>query len=216
MYQYAAYCPVAATTTVVGDYWTPLIVRELLYGTTHFNQLVRNLPSISRSLLADRLRKLERAGVVERESTQPNATSYTLTPAGRDLERVIEAMTAWGMQWSNRANPRDLDPTLTICMMKSRLHPPALPEGRIVIEVIARGQGQGRAWIVCDRQAVSLCFDPPGFDVDLHVAGDAAALHEVWLQNTTIRAELRRGAITLEGPRSLTRAFPTWFEVTEG
>lgn len=212
MYEYANYCPVAATTSVVGDYWTPLIARELLYGTTHFNQLVRNLPSISRSLLADRLRKLERAGVVEREWTQPNASSYVLTAAGRDLERVIEAMTNWGMQWSNRANPRDLDPTLTICMMKSRLHPPALPAGRIVIEVIARGEGEGRAWIVCDRQSASLCFDPPGFEVDLRVKGDATALHEVWMQNTTMKAELRRGTIVLDGPRDLVQAFPTWFE----
>src|SRR3712207_5005596 len=97
MYLYAKYCPVAATTKVMGDVWTPLIVRELLYGTTHFNQLARNVPGIPRSLLASRLRSLERAGllVCERGGGR-NLTSYGLTPAGRDLRPVIEAMHAWG------------------------------------------------------------------------------------------------------------------------
>ena len=86
MYVYGEYCPVAATTSVMGDYWTPLIVRELLYGTCRFNQLARNLPNISRALLANRLKTLERSGVLTCVRNGRNVTSYALTDAGRDLQ----------------------------------------------------------------------------------------------------------------------------------
>ena len=141
MYEYASYCPVAATTSVVGDYWTPLIVRELLYGTVRFNQLARNLPSISRSLLSDRLRKLDRDGVVECERRGSNVTSYNVTPAGRGLQAVIDAMNEWGTRWGHRdASPQALDPMLTICMMKDRMRVEELPDSRVVVEVGFQGR----------------------------------------------------------------------------
>ncbi len=213
MYEYANYCPVAATTSVMGDYWTPLIVRELLYGTVRFNQLARNLPSISRSLLSDRLRKLERAGVVERERTAPNATSYSVTPAGRDLQHLIDAMNEWGTRWGHRdANPQDLDPVLTICMMKDRMRSDELPDARVVVEVVATGKGEGRAWLVCEGRGVAMCFEPPGFDVDLWVRGAAQTLYAIWLQGSTMDAALRRNDIEVDGPPHLVRAFARWFD----
>lgn len=216
MYQYASYCPVAATTSVIGDYWTPLIVRELLYGTVRFNQLARNLPSISRSLLSDRLRKLERAGVVERERSGPNVTSYSVTPAGRDLQGMIDAMSEWGLRWGHRdPNPQALDPVLTICMMKDRMRAEELPDARVVVEVVSTGEGEGRAWLVCEGHGVSMCFDPPGLDVDLWVQGTAAALYGIWLQGTTMGVALKRGDIEIDGPAHLRKAFARWFDGDE-
>jgi DNA-binding HxlR family transcriptional regulator len=117
--------PVAATTKVMGDTWTPLIVRELLYGTAHFNQLTRNVPGISRTLLASRLRSLERAGLLtcERECGR-TMTSYCVTPAGRDLGPVIEAMNAWGTRWAAPGPaPEEVGPLIMICMLTSRMRP---------------------------------------------------------------------------------------------
>ncbi len=213
MYLYANYCPVAATTSVVGDYWTPLIVRELLYGTLRFNQLARNLPSISRSLLSDRLRKLESAGIIECARVSKNVTTYTVTEAGRDLQGLIDAMHEWGLRWGRREpNPDDVDPVLVICMLKDRLHAHQLPTERVVIEVVATGDKEARAWLVSDGQGVAMCFDPPAFEVDLWIRGKVAALYEIWLQSTTMAAALKRGDIEVEGQPRLAKAFPRWFD----
>src|ERR671923_743558 len=86
MFKYHQYCPVARACEILADRWTPLIVRELLFGSRRFNDLRRGLPRISRSLLAARLRHLEDNGVIERYTgARPNVTEYTLTEAGNEL-----------------------------------------------------------------------------------------------------------------------------------
>lgn len=213
MYLYANYCPVAATTSVIGDYWTPLIVRELLYGTVRFNQLARNLPTISRTLLSDRLRKLERAGVIECTRAARNLTTYRVTDSGRDLQSLIDAMNDWGLRWGRREpNPEDVDPVLVICMLKDRIHVQELPSERVVMEVLAEGEREARAWLVCEGQGVSMCFDPPAFDVDLWVRGKVSALYSIWLQNMTMSGALQNRDIEVDGLPHLTRKFPVWFD----
>jgi DNA-binding HxlR family transcriptional regulator len=96
MAKYHQYCPVARTSEILADRWTPLIVRELLAGSRHFNDIRRGLPGISRSLLVSRLRHLEDAGVVERHAeARPNVTEYLLTDAGTDLNLGM-----WGVKWA--------------------------------------------------------------------------------------------------------------------
>src|SRR5439155_21163092 len=83
-----------------GDRWGLLVVREILRGVTRFNELERSLPGISRSTLAQRLRLLEKEGIVERRTyTDRRSTEYTPTDAGRDLINVIVAVGEWGVRW---------------------------------------------------------------------------------------------------------------------
>jgi len=96
MYLYGQYCPVARASEILADRWTPLIVRELLAGVERFNDLDRGLPGISRALLVERLRRLERTGIVERRPAPSRLTAYHLTPAGRELQRVIDVLGGWG------------------------------------------------------------------------------------------------------------------------
>src|SRR6185437_5060349 len=96
MFKYHQYCPVARACEILADRWTPLIVRELLFGSRHFNELQRGLPRISRSLLVARLRHLEDNGVIQRHAgTQRHSSEYILTPAGNDLADVIEQLGTW-------------------------------------------------------------------------------------------------------------------------
>jgi DNA-binding HxlR family transcriptional regulator len=100
MRSYAQYCPVAKATEVLGDRWTLLIVRELLGGASGFNELQRGLPGISRSVLTDRMRALERAEVIERRTGPKGRTlEYRLTSAGHDLQPVVQASGEWGATW---------------------------------------------------------------------------------------------------------------------
>ncbi len=93
MDSYGQWCPVAHASEILAERWTPLIVRELLAGSSHFNELERGLPGISRTLLAQRLRQLHRVGVVRRR-TGPDgrALGYELTVAGLELQAVVDAL----------------------------------------------------------------------------------------------------------------------------
>ena len=111
MQKYKRSCPVAQTSEILAERWTPLIVRELILGSHRFNEIERGLPGISRSLLASRLRELEDAGVVERvPGAEPKVSEYHLSEAGRALKAVIETLGAWGVRWAfGEPRPEELD-----------------------------------------------------------------------------------------------------------
>ena len=91
MHDYGQYCPVARAAEILADRWTLLIIRELLADVHHFNELERGLPRMSRSLLAERLRRLQRTGVLERRgAARGQRTEYRLTQAGRELQPIID------------------------------------------------------------------------------------------------------------------------------
>src|SRR5215813_2654616 len=101
MTSYDKLCPRAKALDVVGERWTLLIVRELLLGNVHFNDLRRGLPRMSSGLLSTRLQMLVRCNIVERVEVE-GRTSYSLTASGRELEEVVRALSEWGTAWAGR------------------------------------------------------------------------------------------------------------------
>src|SRR5690348_10425641 len=98
--RWRAWTGLAAGVDVLGDRWTPLIIRELMVGAGGFNEIHRGLPRISRSLLAQRLRDLERRGLVKRTAGQPGRSgAYELSPAGQALTPIVWAMGHWAAEW---------------------------------------------------------------------------------------------------------------------
>lgn len=95
------HCSLARALDVVGDWWTPLLVRDLYLGVDRFDDLATDL-GISRNLLTTRLNGLVDAGIVAREtySDRPLRHRYVLTAAGRELVPVFMALTAWGDRWT--------------------------------------------------------------------------------------------------------------------
>src|SRR4029434_732057 len=93
-------CPVAKSLELVGDRWTLLIVRDLLGGTRRFQDLAASQKGIAPAMLSDRLKRMERHGLVTREfySEHPPRARYTLTERGRGLGWVVGALAAWGSQ----------------------------------------------------------------------------------------------------------------------
>jgi DNA-binding HxlR family transcriptional regulator len=213
MPEYNQYCPVARATEVFADRWTPLIVRELLAGSRHFNDLERGLPGISRSLLTSRLRRLEDAGVITRSTIRRNAVDYELTEAGRDLQRVIDMLGAWGARWAfGDPRPEELDPVLLLWRMHRRIHVARLPAGRTTLEFDFTGRRGRRLWLVLDRREASVCLRPPGFRPQLVVRADLSVFYRVWLGALDYATAHRDGRITVDGPPTLARALPTWFK----
>src|SRR5437868_9094957 len=98
---YKQFCPVAMAAEILCTRWTLVLLRELIAGSTRFNDLRRGVPRMSPALLSKRLKDLETAGIVTRSpaSGEPDVFKYRLTEAGRDLKPVIEAVGAWGQRW---------------------------------------------------------------------------------------------------------------------
>jgi DNA-binding HxlR family transcriptional regulator len=213
MYHYGQYCPVARASEILADRWTPLIVRELLAGIRHFNELDRGLPGISRGLLVERLRRLEEMDVVERHPRAGSqAVEYSLTRAGRDLQRVIDVLGGWGARWAfGDPRPTELDPIVLLWWMRRRVHRHRLPSRRVVVQFDFRGGRTGSYWLVLERADVSVCLQHPKFEIDVRVAADIDGFYRVWLGRITLREAMREGLVRLDGMPQAVRAFPQWF-----
>ena len=215
MRSYGQYCPVAKAAEIFADRWTPLIVRELLGGIERFNDLERGLPGISRSVLAQRLRRLERAGVLERDlGPGGRATRYWLTPAGRQLQDFIDVLGAWGARWAFREpQPDELDGGLLLLWISRRIARERLPARRIVVHFdFANGRRREHFWLLLGRREVAVCLENPGFDEDLLVSADLADFYEVWLGRLPYPEAIAQGRVRLSGTPTLERAFSSWLE----
>ena len=162
MRSYAQYCPIAKASEILGDRWTLLIVREMLGGAKGFNELQRGLPGISRSVLTDRLRSLERAEIVARRTGPKGRTlEYQLTPAGRDLEPVVQAMGEWGVTWSfTDPRPEELDPDLLIVWMARHVHREQLPPAEPCSSSTFAIRPSATGWCSSPRRSRCACSIP--------------------------------------------------------
>ena len=129
---YRQFCPVAKAMEVLDERWTLLIVRELIMGSEHFNELRHGVPRMSPTLLSRRLHQLTVAGIVDRQ-VEGSDVRYTLTAAGRELRPVVEALGIWGTRWIGEIGDEDLDPKLLMWDMHRNVDHTATPEGRTVV-----------------------------------------------------------------------------------
>lgn len=212
MQSYRQYCPVAKANEILGDRWTLLIVRELIGGMENFNAIARGLPGISRSILSDRLRRLEKNGVVNRIPLKVRGYRYELTAAGRDLKAVLEVMGEWGAAWAfDTPNEDELDPGLLLWRMQHRLNVEALPPGRVTIAFDFRTGRKRHFWFVINEGEASVCLTDPGFEIVLVVTADLSAFYQVWLNRMSLHHAMSEGLIRLDGAPAFERDFANWF-----
>lgn len=213
MSEYGRFCPVSMGSEVIADRWTPIILRELIMGGTRFNDIARGLPGISRSLLTQRLRHLERKGGLERwPSTNGRGTEYRLTPAGKDLETVVMAMGRWAVEWLfHDMRPDDVDAVTLTWYMHHRVDVDNLPPGRVVIQFDHTRPHRQSIWLVLERGTASVCRQHPGFETDVLVTCPTDTLALVFSGVRSWSQAVTGGVITVAGPPRFARAFPRWF-----
>lgn len=213
---FGQFCPVAVACQVFAERWTPIILRELLSGSERFNDLHRGIPLISRPLLARRLLELEKAGVLAREPLAGGrGYRYRLTPAGEEFRSVIDGLGAWGQRWTTRVARENLDAGFLMWNIRRRIALDRLPARRVVLRLSFSGAPAARPgprifWLILQRTQVDLCVEDPGFDVDLYVEANLAAMAKIWLGDITFEMARRTGDVQLTGPLELRRAFPSW------
>ena len=211
---YGQFCPVAQALEVVGERWTLLIIRELLCGNYRFNEILHGVPLMSRSLLSQRLKSLEDAGLLERRTrASGGGTEYRLTPAGRELEAVVFGLGTWGKRWvRHKLSVKELDPVLLMWDLRRNLDLQRLPTGPMVVKFWFRDLDakRSRYWLRLARPELELCLTNPGFDVDLSVETTLRVMVAVWMGERKAAEAVQNGAIELKGPAHLRRGFPSW------
>jgi len=211
---YKQFCPVAMAAELLCTRWTMVLLRELIAGTTRFNDLRRGVPKMSPTLLSRRLKELEAAHVIERRElkSEKGVFEYHMTESGKDLRPVVEAMGFWGQKWVEASlSLKNLDPSLLMWDMRRNLNPIPLPDGRTVIQFLYRELPQSKRswWLVIEsRGEVDLCWSDPGFDVDLYVSTDLRTMTAIWMGVTTVERE--RAKVTLTGNREIASKMQTW------
>jgi DNA-binding HxlR family transcriptional regulator len=214
---YGQFCPVARAAELFAERWTPLVLRELLAGSTRFNELRRGVPQMSPSLLSTRLKTLQRHELVTRHEDDSGTTEYRLTDAGRALRPVVEQLGVWGQRWlRSRLDETELDVGLLMWDIRRRIDLEALPEDQTVVGFTYDDapRAMTRWWLVMDRDHVDLCLKQHGFETDLEVETDIRTMTRVWLGHLSFSEALRRRSLVLEGPRDLCRRFPDWLQLS--
>jgi len=211
MSTYGQFCPVAKAMEVLDERWTLLVVRELLAGSKHFNEVRRGVPKMSPTLLSKRLRSLERHGIVERTSNGSRAT-YALTPCGRDLVGVVTAMGLWGLRWIGEMGEDDLDPHLLMWDMQRTIPIHAWPRGRTVVrfDLDDVAPKSARWWLMVNGDVSDVCDFDPGHDIDAIVSTGLRTLTRIWRGDESWELALRAGSVTVGGTSDVRRAVPGW------
>ncbi|MDN5766521.1 MAG: helix-turn-helix transcriptional regulator [Humibacillus sp.] len=210
------YCPIACGVDVLGDRWTPLIIRELMIGARGFNDIHRGIPRASRSLLAQRLRDLERRRLVEHTAGGPGlAGAYELTRAGQALTPIVWAMGHWAAEWVfGDPSDDDIDGLSLIWRTHQFAIPAKLPVTRTVVHLVLTGVGGAQGWLDIQRPGITVCKDDQGLAVDLALEADTAQMQRWLLGLVPFRDLLANGHARFLGPSRLAKAFPTWFDTT--
>jgi DNA-binding HxlR family transcriptional regulator len=173
---YGQYCPIARGAEIFAERWTPLIIRNVHLGCATFGEILEGAPGLSRTLLAQRLKQLERLGIVESvPKAQGRGHRYQLTSSGHDLFQVCQTLGEWGARWLEIA-PENLDPFVALWSMCNALRRDRLPDRRVVIRLDFTGfRPHERYWLLLERGEAELCKTYPGLDEDLYMTADAEA-----------------------------------------
>jgi DNA-binding HxlR family transcriptional regulator len=202
MLGYGQFCTVARGAEVFGERWTPLVVRELLCGSTHFNDIRRGVPRMSATLLAQRLRKLQEIGVVERLKSR-SGTEYRLTAAGEELRPIVMALGHWGARWiGSRLKRNELDAGFLMWDVRRMSRRELFPAHRRIVVYFRftdAPRGESSWWLVVENGEVDLCRDDPGHEVTLIVESTVRALTEIWTGDLQPAQAIARRAVRVQG-----------------
>ncbi|OLP03869.1 transcriptional regulator [Mycolicibacterium porcinum] len=211
MSTYGQFCPVAKAMELLDERWTLLVVRELLRGSAHFNDLRRGVPKMSPALLSKRLKSLTRAGVIERSEID-GRTSYSLTPCGQELADVVDALGSWGVRWIGELGEQDLDPHLLMWDMRRTIPIAEWPRSRTTVAFILDGvePKASRWWLTVSDGDADVCDFDPGYEVAGTVQTDLRTLVEIWRGDVGWARAVLDGSVALSGSADVRRAIPKW------
>jgi DNA-binding HxlR family transcriptional regulator len=214
------YCAFTKAVEHLGDRWSFLIVRELaMFGPQGFSALAAGLPGrISRSVLADKLRKLEDLGLVMRDPAGSRAAPYLLAPAGQQLVPTLKSLWDWAEHWvPEDPAMAERDPTVISAWLVHRVDRAGAPAQQAAIELNVRGSGE-RTWLLVGRDIEpSLCLEDPLLDSAryVYVEADTTALYPIARGVRGWADAIADRSVDVYGDPVLVAELPAWFAEVE-
>lgn len=197
-HRYDQYCGLARALDDVGDRWTLLIVRELRPGPRRFTDLIEGLPGISRKLLSERLRDLERSGIVARTELPPPAARhvYELTEDGRELAAAMAPLVGWGVKRLGERHPSQrFQPRWSAVAMASLAN---LAAAKGVGETYQYIVGETAFYFVVDDGSIEV-RDGHAEDPTVVVTTDENTWADIATGTTSASSAVATGALTVSG-----------------
>lgn len=203
MANYGQYCPVAKAAELIGDRWTLLIIRELLYGPIRFGEIERNLPGISKSVLSQRLKRLQRDGIARTDLSG----AYEFTEVGETLRPVVQCLGEWVASYVLGEPTRaEADPELLMLFVSRHVDVERIPKRRVVTEWRFRDHNR-RIWLTIEESDASVCLEDPCLDIDVYIEGDTVDLYRIYVGRMSLQEAVRGGTVTVTGTRSMVAGF---------
>jgi DNA-binding HxlR family transcriptional regulator len=206
-------CPTVKASEILGDKWTLLVLRELFFGATRYNEFQRAIPRISPTVLSGRLKQMEVNGLlIHKKPAGQKRGEYRLTASGKELAPLVDGMARWGLRWArDQLCDSDLDAGTFMWDFHRSITPDALPDGRTVMCVIFDDAAGQKWWVVVSGETVDLCNDDPGFEVSVYLSSSLKTMAKVWLGEVSPVDAHRDKLLHVTGERHLTRSLDRWF-----
>jgi len=213
-FRYPQFCSLARAAEILGERWTLPLARELMVGPQRFTDLRRRLPGLSSSVLATRLARLERLGIVAREQLPPPAAStvYALTEAGRGLEPLLREAMRWGVRFLGPPQAGDhFEPDWIPLALRFLARTQATPARSFEVR-IETGGSPLRVHVRGGRSGTKISEAGPPFDL----AFSAPPLVVLGLASGALDgpATLHGDAVRFEGEPEAIRDFPALFDLS--
>ena len=211
--QYGQYCPLAMSAEFLCTRWTMLVLRELLFGSTSFNDISRGVPRMSRTLLSNRLKELVEIKILVREENAGRQIHYRLTEAGKALGPVVMSMAGWGQEWLKiEPSIEDVDVGLLMWDIRRNTKPMSQLPSPFTVEFFLNDvpENKSQHWLIFDGDKVDLCHIDHGFDVDVFIDVSVKKLTKIWMGWEDFSTAINDKELTLKGDKKYTDIALQW------
>lgn len=211
---YQQFCPVAMACELLEPRWTMLILCEMWAGSTRFADIQRGVPGMSPSLLAKRLKDMERQALLTRTTGRDGRIHYRTTPKTDELEPLVHGLGAWAHRHVDPGlQLESLDDHLLMWNIRRKIQVSGQFRRKAIIQFILKmsDKPDQNYWLIVrpDGEA-DLCMIDPQFDVDLYVSADLKALTSAWMGHSSFATEIAHETIVMVGDNELSRSLPKW------
>ncbi|MDG2175020.1 MAG: winged helix-turn-helix transcriptional regulator [Gammaproteobacteria bacterium] len=211
--EFGQFCPIAKATEILGEKWTILILREILMGSSRFNELQRGLSMISTAVLTKRLNALADYELIIKKKIQgQRGHEYLPTSSARELLPIFVDIGNWGMKWTrNNLTDNDFDVDFLMLYLQRSIQTEMLPGKETIIRFHFKElKQQPYWWILVQGNNIDVCTVDPGKEPDVYFTCTVKTLSDIWMGENTYRKAIRNGDLKVVGRSDLTKNITVW------
>lgn len=211
---YGQFCPISKAVEVLGERWTLMILREMLVGSTRFNQLQRGLARLSPSLLTKRLKELEAHGLVRRiPIAGQRGYEYHLTESGKALGPMVLELGKWSLDWiTSTIEDDELDLEFLMLEIERNIRRDLLPPGQTVVKFFFDdARHHNHWWFILQPHNCDLCTVDPGHEPQIYITTNVRTLTEIWMSQKTWQQAIKDDHLKVIAPKHYLKDFHKWF-----